>query len=65
MVLAIIIVTFISLRKSRLADLGKVNPADGIIRTASGDVVKLWGKDGDKITVSHLQFRFIFHYSQS
>ncbi|PLW21762.1 hypothetical protein PCANC_02959 [Puccinia coronata f. sp. avenae] len=48
-VLAITIGTVVSMRKSRLADLGNVNPADGTLVTASGEVVKLWGKDGDKI----------------
>jgi hypothetical protein len=53
-VLAITIGTVVSMRKSRLADLGKVNPADGTLVTASGEVVKLWGKDGDKIKVQLL-----------
>ncbi|KAA1082162.1 hypothetical protein PGTUg99_024601 [Puccinia graminis f. sp. tritici] len=53
LVLAIIVGTVVSMRKSRLADLGKVNPGDGTLVTASGNVLKLWGKDGDKITTDN------------
>jgi hypothetical protein len=50
-VVVIIIATVVSLRKSRLGNLGKANPIDGTVVTAAGDVVKLWGGNGDKITV--------------
>jgi hypothetical protein len=50
-IIAIIIGTVVSMRKSRLGDLGKTNPTDGTIVTASGDLAKLWGGNGDKITV--------------
>ncbi|KAI9609000.1 hypothetical protein KEM48_003171, partial [Puccinia striiformis f. sp. tritici PST-130] len=49
-IVIIIIATVVSLRKSRLADLGRVNPADGTVVTATGDLLKLWGGNGDKIT---------------
>ncbi|KAI9629154.1 hypothetical protein KEM48_011000 [Puccinia striiformis f. sp. tritici PST-130] len=52
-IVIIIIGTVLSLRKSRLADLGKLNPNDGTVVTASGDIIKLWGKDGDKITTDN------------
>ncbi|POW19432.1 hypothetical protein PSHT_04704 [Puccinia striiformis] len=40
-IVIIIIGTVLSLRKSRLADLGKLNPNDGTVVTASGDIIKL------------------------
>ncbi|PLW31189.1 hypothetical protein PCANC_23171 [Puccinia coronata f. sp. avenae] len=52
-IIAIIIGTVVSMRKSRLGDLGKTNPTDGTIVTASGDLAKLWGGNGDKITTDN------------
>ncbi|KAI9609192.1 hypothetical protein KEM48_002898 [Puccinia striiformis f. sp. tritici PST-130] len=55
-IVIIIIATVVSLRKSRLADLGRVNPADGTVVTATGDLLKLWGGNGDKLQLSSTTF---------
>jgi len=52
-IVVIVVATVVGVRKSRLGDIGAVNPADGTVVTASGDLAKLWGGNGDKITTDN------------